>query len=93
MTVRDTSRAAFHGAAITAGQKRVLDFLDKHPRVDWSRSELATMSGIPINVVCPRVLELIQSGVLFEMPARKCKFSGRTCHPVARVPMQMSLVA
>ena len=92
--VRDTSLAAYDGVNITASQRKVIDFLERHPmRADWTRGEIATMSGLPINVVCPRVLELIEKGVLMEMPVRKCKFSGRTCHPVARVPRQMELVA
>lgn len=84
--IRDTSREAYHGVDLTAGQAKVIAFLRRHPnKPDWTRNEIAIHSGIPINAVCPRVLELIVSGVLMEMPRRACKFSGRTAYPVALV--------
>lgn len=91
--VRDTSIEAYRRAAITPGQAKVLAFLQRHPTAaDFTRGEISALSGIPINVVCPRVLELVTAGVLMEMPRRKCRFSGRGAYPVAIVPTQLDLV-
>ncbi len=90
--VRDTSLEAYRTASITPRQAEIVAFLNHHPNAaDFTRSEISALSGIPINCVCPRVLELIGAGVLMEMPRRKCRFSGRGAYPVALVPLQRQL--
>lgn len=90
--IRDTSLEAYRGVDLTAGQAKIVSFLLRHQdRADFTRGEIAALSGIPINCVCPRVLELIVSGVLMEMPRRACKFSRRGAYPVAFVPEQRTL--
>lgn len=91
MTVRDTSIDAYCGAKISAGQRRVLDFLAKYPNRDWTRNELATMSGIAINIITARVHELLAAGHLQERDRRACKFSGKQAHPVRLTPAQQPL--
>lgn len=86
--VRNTSLAAFDSVNITQGQRRVLDFMCRAPWQDWTRNELARESGIPINVICPRVNELIAAGVLEERVRRGCRFSGKQAHPVRLAPKQ-----
>lgn len=93
MTVRDTSLAAYDAAELTKGQARILGFLRANTyRADWTRQEIAKLSGFPINVVCPRVLELIERGVLVELPtARPCRFTGSNAHPVRLAPTNEQL--
>lgn len=92
MSVRGASINAYRGVNVTASQRRVLDFLAKYPRRDWTRNELATMSGIAINSICGRVSELIELGVLQELGLRPCKFSGRRAHPLLLLPTQQTRV-
>lgn len=89
--VRDVSIEAYHSAKITQGQRRVLAFLTQHQGKDFTRNELARESGIPINVICPRVNELIAAGVLEERVRRGCRFSGKQAHPVRLVPVQVAM--
>jgi len=90
--VRDTSLEAYRSASITPRQAEIVAFMKRHPNsADFTRGEISALSGIPINCVCPRVLELIVDGVLMEMPRRKCRFSGRGAYPVALAPSQLGL--
>lgn len=90
--VRDTSIAAYDSVDLSRGQRRVVEFLMKYPERDWTRNELATKSGIPINCVTPRVLELIRAGVLEERVRRGCRVSGKQAHAIRVAPRQMELV-
>ena len=49
---------------------------------DYSRRELAAISGIDLSSICGRVNELLQLGMLKEGPKRKCKATGKTINPV-----------
>jgi hypothetical protein len=51
------------------------------------------MTGIALSAVCGRVHELIAAGRLVEDPARQCKFSGKSAHPVRTAPRQIELAA
>lgn len=90
--VRDTSIEAYQTAPLGAQQQRIYGFLMTWDR-PFTRGEIAAMTGLGVNAVCGRVFELIERGKLVELPARKCKFSGRSAHPVALAPRQMELVA
>lgn len=89
--IRDTSLMAYQTARITEGQRKVLDFMLKHPRVDFTRNELAQLSGLPIQSVCGRVNELIAVGLLEERVRRGCRFSGKQAHPLRLTPRQLTL--
>ena len=74
MTVRDTSLEAFKRLDLTAGQRRVLNWLAEQPAgATFTRQEIADQSRIPIQSVCGRVHELLhdfQDPPLEELPAR-----------------------
>jgi hypothetical protein len=89
--IRDTSLEAYRRASITPRQAEIVQFIQRERAGDFTRGEIAHYAAIPINCVCPRVLELIEAGVLMEMPRRKCRFSGRAAYPVALVPRQSPL--
>lgn len=49
-------------------------------------------ANIDVSTVSARVNELVTAGRLERTaPVRKCKFSGKTIHPVSIVPVQMRL--
>lgn len=58
----------------------ILDYMLKHPDTDYTRGELNILTGIPINRITPRTLELIQMGHIDELPRRKSPFSHVACH-------------
>lgn len=95
--VRDVSITAYYqmvnGPQLGEQQRSIYRFLCHNAHRDYTRAELAADVGIRINAVCPRVLELIERGVLVERPARKCKLSGRSAHPVSVAPQQTELFA
>lgn len=88
MGVRDTSSVAYqdHEASgdLVGQQKEIVDQMKKGR--DYSRSELSEATGIRLASVCGRVHELIRLGRLAEGPIRECKITGRSVHPVFRVP-------
>ena len=67
------------------GRQRIVDFLARHPGKEFTRGEISCFSGIPINIVTPRVLELIIAGELQEGERRKCRLSGRNAYPVRKI--------
>lgn len=91
---RDTSLQAYDGmqSKLGAQQQRIVSFLTTHER-PMTRGELAALTGLAINSVCGRVKELLDAGVLIEDPARACKFSGRSAHPLKVAPRQRELIA
>lgn len=66
--MRDTSLTAYCNtyASGSANHKRfkVFQFIIDNP--NCTRQDIADRSGIPINVVCPRVKELIDSKMILE---------------------------
>lgn len=56
----DTSLAAFKRAHVTAGQQRVIDFMRARPTLKPTRQDIADLSGMKLQSVTPRVLELLQ---------------------------------
>lgn len=74
MTVRDTSLVAFDCLDLTAGQRRVLNWLGAQPPgAKFTRQEIADQSRIPLQSVCGRVNELLhdyQDPPLEELPAK-----------------------
>lgn len=68
MSVRDTSLTAYQNTYRTgqAHHKRfkVFECIRDYPTI--TRQQISDRTGIPINVVCPRVLELLDSGMVKE---------------------------
>lgn len=58
----------------------ILDYMLKNPEIDYTRGELNILTGISINRITPRVLELIEIGHIDELPRRKSPFSHVSCH-------------
>jgi DNA-binding IclR family transcriptional regulator len=51
---------------------------------DYSRRELAKLTGLELSSVCGRVNEMLESGMLQENNSRKCQITGKTIHPVIK---------
>jgi len=87
--MRDTSLSAYLELAdageIGARQAEVLQFLMDHSHDDYSRRELASLTGIELCSVTGRVNELMRKGLIVEGPQRKCRITGKTVWPV-RMP-------
>lgn len=90
MAVADTSIENYHlhrdSGQLTRQQLEILQVM-KHG-YDYSRAELSELTGIKVSSVCGRVNELLNMTppYLCEAPKRHCKVTGRTVHPVFRVP-------
>ncbi len=52
------------------------------PDEDYSRKELARITGYELASVCGRVNEMLSIGLIDELPSRKCKITGKNIHPV-----------
>jgi len=52
------------------------------PDRDYSRKELARLTGFELASVCGRVNELLAIGLLDELASRKCSITGKNIHPV-----------
>lgn len=74
-------------------RKQIIDYMKKRPDVDYTRNELCIMTGISINRITPRVLELIKSGDLEELPRRKSPFSSVLSHSVRLSDKQLKAAA
>lgn len=97
MTVRDTSREAFHeieaNSRLNEQQRKLMLFFHSlKPGTSLFRREIAQRTGMPINVVCPRTLECIEKGYLEELPAERDPATGKKAHPVRIKPFQGSLM-
>ena len=86
MSVAFTSVDAYkeHKAAGKVGTQaqHILDFLAFGK--DYSRREIAGITGLELSSVCGRVNELLEVGALKEVPPRKCKVTGKTIKPVVK---------
>lgn len=75
--VSDTSKEAFKKykakVGLNEGQRKVYEFIKTFNVPDFTRWELAIASKIEINVITPRVRELLDLGKLVELPKRICK--------------------
>lgn len=89
--VRESSIDCYHGIDLNRGQAKVIEFLMANPG-DYTRGELAKESGIPINAICGRTFELIESGALEERPVKRAdRYTGRQCFAVRLAPRQAAL--
>jgi hypothetical protein len=51
---------------------------------DYSRRELAKLTGLELSSVCGRVNEMLELGMLQENGSRKCEITGKTIHPIIK---------
>ena len=89
----DTSLDAYRShsvAALTAGQRRVLDSI--RPGLDFTRAEIAHASGMALCSVCGRVNELVAAGVLEHGPRRMCSITSNAANPVRLPSKQLELI-
>ena len=86
MSVAETSIVAYkeHKAQGKVGTQaqHILDFLIFGK--DYSRREIAGITGLELSSVCGRVNELLEIGALKEVMPRKCKVTGKTIKPVVK---------
>ena len=86
MSVAFTSIDAYkeHKAQGKVGTQaqHILDFLAFGK--DYSRREIAGLTGLELSSVCGRVNELLEIGALKEVMPRKCKVTGKTIKPVVK---------
>lgn len=77
MGIVDTSLLAYTDikADLGARQKAILDVITYLGTC--TNSEISKFSGLPINVVTPRVFELRESGCVVLDTKRACKVTGR----------------
>lgn len=86
--VADTSIEAYHAmrpVELNASQQRLMDAIEDGQ--DYSRSELAAITGMRLSSVCGRVNELIAAQRLEHGPQRSCRETGKTVNPV-RLPRE-----
>jgi len=62
---------------------KILGMILNHP--DMTRTELSRAMNIPINAVCGRVNELLESNLLEEGERRPCRFTGKSAFPLKPV--------
>lgn len=86
--VSDTSidNYVIHRASGRLGRQQLMVLAVMGRGRDYSRAELAQLTGMRLSSVCGRVNELLELKRLTEAPTRACKVTGRTVHPVYLVP-------
>ena len=90
--VADTSIDAYRAHTVrdlSDGQALVMAYI--RPTVDFTRSEIARASGIPLQSVCGRVNELVAAGRLEHGPRRNCSITGNGANPVRLPSKQLEL--
>lgn len=87
MNGRISSAEAYENVVVTgkAGTQRgeIYQFIAE--QVDITCGELPVELDLPINVITPRVFELIELGLVEDHARRECKVSGRNVYPVKSV--------
>lgn len=93
MSVATTSIQAYRehrdSGKVSGQARRILDSM--LGGVSYSRRELAEHTGLELSSICGRVNELVAAGLLEETPTRRCRITGKSVHPVRRVPSQPDL--
>lgn len=84
MTVASTSIEAYieHKDSGKLGQQATSILNKMSPHQDYSRKELARLTGFELASICGRVNELLALGLLEELATRKCSITGKNIHPV-----------
>jgi hypothetical protein len=83
MTVASTSVEAYveHKDSGKLGKQATAILGKMSPHADYSRKELARLTGFELASVCGRVNELLAVGMLEELAARRCSITGKNIHP------------
>jgi DNA-binding MarR family transcriptional regulator len=86
MTVAETSIQAYADLkdSGTLGRQQTLILAAIIPGGRYTRSELADITGLPINVVTGRVNELVKAGRLDDGAPRQCRITKHTAKTVRR---------
>jgi hypothetical protein len=82
---------AYDAVNISKGQRKIVEFLMRHPGKDFTRAEIAAFAPLSINSVCGRVFELRKAGIVEELPRRECRLSREQAHSIRLVPAQTTL--
>lgn len=84
MTVASTSVEAYieHKDTGKLGRQASAVLQKMSPTRDYSRRELASLTGFDLSAICGRVNELLAIGMLEELPSRKCSITGKNIHPI-----------
>ena len=81
--VRDTSRIAYEKFKASQQMNKqhnlIVEFM-KANSGNWTRNELFVKTKLPINVITPRVRELLDMGILRELPKRICRSTKNPAH-------------
>lgn len=92
--IRETSRNAYHSIDLTRSQEVLMRWFHSQPNgAEFNRRQISQLSGIPINCVTPRTLELIAKGFLEEGEPRQDAVTGKRAHTVRIRPAQLELLA
>jgi hypothetical protein len=86
MAARNISAQAYR-AHIQSGKQqsqwmKILTFLNNRYPQCYTRSELASMTGMRMSSVCGRVNELMAAKLVEEKTRRKCAITDEPAHPV-----------
>ena len=89
MSVAQTSIDAYkeHRAKGKVGSQAMSLFDAMQFHEDYSRRELAGLTGLELSSICGRVNEMLQIGMLKEVSPRKCKVTGKTVKPVVKISL------
>jgi len=84
MTVTSTSIEAYieHKDTGKLGKQASAVLERMSPAKDYSRRELASLTGFDLSAICGRVNELLALGMLEELSPRKCSITGKNIHPI-----------
>ena len=88
---RDAYRAAIASGRTTAGERAVLQAFASDPSRRLTRAEIGDLTRLRSGSVCGRVFDLIEAGVLAELPRRRCSVTGESAHEIGLVPLQRQL--
>ena len=93
--VRDASMIAYRSlewsGRMTKQQKLVMDFFSINLSRDFTRQELVQATGLPINVICGRVNELLRPpfSLLHELGRRRCRITGESANAIRAMPLRI----
>ena len=89
IVIAETSVIAYkeHKASGKVGSQaiKIFDKIEFHK--DYSRRELAQLTGLELSSICGRVNEMLQVGMLKEVSSRKCRVTGKTVKPVVKLSL------
>ena len=84
MSVAETSLMAYeeHIASGKVGAQAQSIINSMRTEQDYSRRELARLTGLELSSICGRVNELVAIGKLEECDKRRCAVTGKTIKPI-----------